>query len=59
MTPERWRQITGIFQDALAQETGQRDAFVGRACGVYLALRHAVDKLLNGHHNAGNLARCR
>ena len=28
MTPERWRQITGIFQDALAHEAGQRDAFV-------------------------------
>ena len=28
MTPERWRQITGVFQDALAHEAGQRDAFV-------------------------------
>ena len=53
MTPERWRQITGIFQDALAQEAEQRDAFVGRACGDDLALRHAVDKLLNAHHKAG------
>ena len=49
MTPERWRQITGIFQDALARETEQRDAFVDGACGDDLALRRAVDELLNAH----------
>ena len=53
MTPERWRQITGIFQDALAHETDQRDAFVHGACGDDLELRRAVDKLLNAHHKAG------
>jgi serine/threonine protein kinase len=53
MTPERWRQITGVFQGALAHETEQRDAFVDSACGDDLALRHEVDKLLNAHHNAG------
>ena len=53
MTPERWRQITGIFQDALAHETGQRDAFVDGACGDDHALRLAVDELLNAHHKAG------
>ena len=53
MTPERWRQITGIFQDALAHETGQREAFVDRACGPDHALRLAVDELLTAHHKAG------
>jgi serine/threonine protein kinase/Tol biopolymer transport system component len=53
MTPEKWRQITGIFQDALAREPGQRDAFVDGACGDDLALRQAVDKLLKARHNAG------
>jgi eukaryotic-like serine/threonine-protein kinase len=53
MTPERWRQITGIFQDALAHETDHRDAFVHGACGDDLELRRAVDKLLNAHHKAG------
>jgi eukaryotic-like serine/threonine-protein kinase len=53
MTPERWRQITGIFQDALAHETGQRDAFVAGASGDDHALRLAVGELLNAHHQAG------
>src|SRR6186997_2845275 len=52
MTPERWRQISGIFQDALAHEAGQREAFVDGACGGDQALRRAVDELLNAHHKA-------
>src|SRR6187431_3043169 len=53
MTPERWRQITGIFQDALAHESGQRNAFIDGACGDDHALRLAVDELVNAHHEAG------
>jgi hypothetical protein len=32
MTPTRWRQITGIFQTALARDAAERASFVAAAC---------------------------
>src|SRR5229473_3345292 len=42
MTPERWRQITGIFHAALARDPGRRDAFLADACAADPALRGEV-----------------
>ena len=53
MTPERWRQITGVFHEALAREMADRDAFVDGACGNDLDLRSGVDELLAAHRKAG------
>jgi predicted Ser/Thr protein kinase len=53
MTPERWREITGIFHDALAGEVANRGAFLDRVCAGDAALRAEVDAMLAAHHEAG------
>jgi hypothetical protein len=54
MTPERWRQITSIFPDALGRDAAAREAYLRDACETDPALREEVDALLNGHHEAGS-----
>jgi Tol biopolymer transport system component len=53
MTPDRWRQVTGVFHDALTRHMADRDAFVDKACGNDLTLRTEVERLLTAHRNAG------
>ena len=43
MTPERWRLVKSVVQDALARSTAARNAFVVEACGDDVALRAEVD----------------
>src|SRR2546426_8626698 len=53
MTPERWRQITGIFYAALARDEADRAAFVTSSCGDDAALRREVESMIAAHQNAG------
>jgi eukaryotic-like serine/threonine-protein kinase len=53
MTPERWQQITGIFNAALARNEAERSAFVVARCGDDADLRSEVEAMLAGHHAAG------
>jgi hypothetical protein len=53
VTPERWRQITAVFHDALAREPASRSAFLDNACASDTGLRAEVDRLIEGHHEAG------
>jgi len=53
MTPERWRQITEIFDATIAREPAARDRFVREACHDDDALRAAVDDLLSAHGKVG------
>ncbi len=46
MTPERWRQVTGVFHGALAREAVHRGAFLDQVCAGDLALRAEVDAML-------------
>ena len=46
MTPERWRQVTRVYYDALARDPGQRASFVREACRDDEALRQEVESLL-------------
>ena len=43
---ERWREIDRIFAAALDRPSGDRDAFLRRACGGDAELRSAVESLL-------------
>ena len=52
MTPERWQQITDIFEAALQQDTGARTAYVHQACGADRELRREVEAMLESHHQA-------
>jgi hypothetical protein len=53
MTPERWRQITGVFHDALARNPSTRGAFLDQACAGDRSVREQVDRLLAAHQDAG------
>jgi serine/threonine-protein kinase len=53
MTPERWRQITAVFHDALARNAGTREPFLDEVCSGDEALRAEVIALLEAHQNAG------
>ena len=52
MTPERWQQITSIFQAALERPAGERAAFVNERCVGDEDLRHEVQEMLNSHGQA-------
>ncbi len=52
MTPERHRQVSDIFQQAVELADGQRVAYLERACGGDEPLRRAVESLLLHHHDA-------
>jgi serine/threonine-protein kinase len=51
LRPERWQEIEAVFQGALAQPPGSREAFLDQACGADPALRREVETLLKA--NAG------
>ncbi len=53
MTPERWRQITGVFHAALERDAAARGALLDEACAGDLALRAEVDAMLAAHRDAG------
>src|SRR5262245_61565310 len=46
MTPERWRQVERLFQEALERDTGERDAFLHKECAGDEDLRRQVETLL-------------
>jgi serine/threonine-protein kinase len=53
MTPDRWRQITRVFHDALARDAWTREPFLDEVCSGDEALRAEVSALLEAHQNAG------
>ena len=52
MTPERWQQISRIFNKAISLDGEERTAFVAGECGVDDSLRSEVEKLIVAHSNA-------
>src|SRR5262245_36722275 len=52
MTPERWRQVDRILQEALECEPAERGAFLDEACGGDDELRREVESLLGFHGRA-------
>jgi len=52
LTPERWQQISRIFNKAISLDGEERTAFVADECGVDQSLRSEVDKLIAAHNNA-------
>ena len=53
MTPERWQQVRGVFDQAASQPPAERPAFLDRACADDPDLRREVESLLLSHHEAG------
>jgi len=53
VTPERWKQVETIFEEALEIPPGERSPFLERTCAGDEELRHEVDSLLESHGSAG------
>ena len=53
MNPDRWRQVTALFHDALARDQTGRAAFLDTACRDD-EIRADVEHLLAAHDRAGN-----
>ena len=53
MTPERWQQIRGVFDEAVGLQPPERSVFLNRACAADAELRREVDSLLLSDHQAG------
>jgi eukaryotic-like serine/threonine-protein kinase len=49
MTPERWRTVDQILQQALVHTRDHRDEFVAQSCGNDSVLRNEVASLLAAH----------
>ena len=54
MTPERLRQVSRIYHEALARDPHARDTFVHQACGDDETLRQEVESLLAQPASAEN-----
>jgi eukaryotic-like serine/threonine-protein kinase len=52
MTPERWKQVDQLLQDALDQRPAERAAFLAKACGGDDELRCEVESLIGFHERA-------
>jgi len=52
MDPERWQQISQIFEFALALEPAERVAYVEAKCGDDDSLRRQVEMLIDSHQKA-------
>ena len=54
MTPQRWKQVEAVFEQALEIPPDQRPAFVQNSCGGDEELRREVQSLLDSHLRAGS-----
>src|ERR1044071_2132276 len=52
MTPDRWKQITSIFEAALDQPASERVAFVNERCAGDEELQREVQDMLRSHEQA-------
>jgi serine/threonine-protein kinase len=50
--PERWQQVSQLFQSALEREPNERAPYLQDACGDDDALRRQVESLLAAHNKA-------
>jgi serine/threonine protein kinase len=55
LTPEKWRNLNEIFQQALDQPMATREAFLAHACGGDLSLRARISSMLRDHSKSGGL----
>jgi hypothetical protein len=53
MSPERWRQLTELFETALRRDTAERASFLAEVCADDEELRQEVEAMLRSHkHNS-------
>ena len=54
MTPERHRQISAIYQEAMEVPLAEREPFLHKICGSDEELLREVQSLLEAHEQAGS-----
>jgi eukaryotic-like serine/threonine-protein kinase len=54
LTPERWKQIEGVFDAAIDLAPEERDAYLDATCGEDAELRRQVEMLIRSHDAAGS-----
>src|SRR5213080_1312128 len=54
VTPERWKEIEAVFEEALDLPTNARTAFLEKSCNGDEELRREVESLLESHASAGS-----
>jgi len=54
LNPERWQQISRIFNSAIALDVEARAAYVAGQCGGDESLRVEVEKLISSHQQASD-----
>ena len=54
VTPERWKGIEAVFEQALELSTNERAAFLAKSCKGDEELRREVESLLESHASAGS-----
>ena len=54
MTPERWQQITDLFEVASEREPSERAIFLAEVCQGDEELRWELENLLRVHELAGS-----
>ncbi|PYK51952.1 MAG: serine/threonine protein kinase, partial [Verrucomicrobia bacterium] len=54
VTPERWKRVEAVFEQALELPQGQRAAFLQENCNSDAEVRREVESLLSSHERAGN-----
>jgi serine/threonine protein kinase len=54
MTPERWKEIKGVFDAALERDPAERERFLASACEGDEELRREVDSLIAAQQDAGS-----
>jgi serine/threonine protein kinase len=52
LEPERWAQVSRIFNSAIELDSEARDAYVERECGADKSLAHEVKRLIENHQKA-------
>ena len=55
MTPERWQQIRGIYEQAAGLDVNDREQFFENACASDPELRGEVESLLGYEDRAGSV----
>jgi serine/threonine protein kinase/Tol biopolymer transport system component/tetratricopeptide (TPR) repeat protein len=54
VTPERWKQIEGVFDAAIDLAPGERESYLAAECGADEELRRQVEMLIRSHEQAGS-----
>ena len=54
VTPERWKRVEAVFEQALELPQDQRAAFLQENCNSDAEVRREVESLLNSHERADN-----